>query len=253
MKGIHLFVILMICCEGLILPASSESDEGSLLFGVQNLTIEVPPTQTGVLGSKEHMNGYLGWLQECSFRISHYSNKVLRVFGMTELDWDQDIPPSGETITKAPITAPTPEVKPTFGIPNSSELTTIRTIRGSTNGGKQSVNVFIPASYWELWYTADPELMGGQDLGSYKGAVSALFPSMCMIVTDVKNPDLVETIEPPGGLDKSLWQRSSDPRPWSQKFYRGYREYNFDISSKHVIEYVLEIRVRKSDFTSSQS
>ena len=183
MNWIHLFMILMISCEGRILPASSESDEGSLLVGVQNLTIEVPPTQTGVRRAKEHMNGYLDWLQECSFRIPHYSNKVLRVFGMTELDWDQEIPPSGEIITKAPIIAPTPEVKPIFGIPNRSELTTISTIRGSTNGGKQSVNVFIPASYWELWYTADPELMGGQDLGSYRGAESALFPSMCMIVT----------------------------------------------------------------------
>ncbi|MDO9326081.1 MAG: hypothetical protein Q7T80_14115, partial [Methanoregula sp.] len=230
MKQINSFVIVMICISCLVIPVSSESDENSLLIGVQNLSITVPPTQTGVQGSKEHMYGYQGWLNNCAIAISGYSNRLLVVFGMDEMDWYQDSSTSSSRLEPATMipTLQEPEVVPTFGIPYSSELMTISTIRGGN--GKQSVKIYIPASYWELWYTVEPEIMGGQDLGSYKGADSALFPSMSIIVTDIKNPDNVETIEPPGGLDKTLWQRSYDPRPWSQKFYRGCREYNFDVS-----------------------
>lgn len=251
MKQIYSFVVIMLICFAcLVSPVSSESDEGSLLIEVQNLSLTVPPTQTGVLGSKEHMYGYQRWLSSCASAISGYSNKLLVVFGMQEMDWYQDsstLSSVSEPVTVIPTLQP-PEVVPTFGIPYSSELMTISTIRGGN--GKQSEQVFVPASYWELWYTADPELMGGQDLGASKGKDSALFPAMSIIVTDIQNPENVETIEPPGGLDKILWQKSFDPRPWSQKFYRGYRLYNFDVSAKHVNEYVMEIRIRKSDYPS---
>jgi len=67
-------------------------------------------------------------------------------------------------------------------------------------------------------------------------------------VIDKTNADrLVTTVEPPGGLDKTMWQRSGiDPRPWKQKFYEGNKEYYFVITAKHLTSYTIEARVPKS-------
>jgi hypothetical protein len=105
------------------------------------------------------------------------------------------------------------------------------------------VNVTVPYGYWELWYTADPLVTGGQDSHSATGINSAVFPTLSVVVSDAATGGVIETIEPPGGLDISLWQRSGDPRPWSAKFYEGNKEYSFDITARNLKSYVIEVRV----------
>lgn len=134
----------------------------------------------------------------------------------------------------------------TLYIPESSGLTTLITVIGQ--GGKTSDTFSVPGGYWELWYTADPLVTGGQDSHSATGSQSALFPSLQIQVIDKKNSDrVVASVEPPGGLDKTLWQKSgNDPRPWKQKFYEGNKEYYFVITARNLKSYAIEARIPKS-------
>jgi len=153
-------------------------------------------------------------------------------------------PTSTITPMLTPTTTPTPTPAPVF--PESSGLTTLVTVTGQS--GKTSDTFFVPTGYWELWYTADPITTGGQDSGSASGSNSAVFPYLSIQVIDKTNADnVVETVEPPGGLDKTLWARSGmDPRPWKEKFYEGNKEYYFVITTKHLNSYILEVRIPKS-------
>jgi hypothetical protein len=143
------------------------------------------------------------------------------------------------TPTPTPTAVPTPD--PLGDNPN---LVTIKTIAGVA--GSQTVNVTVPDRSWELWYTADPLGTGGQDRQSTTGANSAVFPSLKIVVKDAATGTEIETVEPPGGIDTLLWQRTGDPRPWSKKFYEGNKAYVFDITGRHVKSYLIEVRVPKS-------
>lgn len=140
------------------------------------------------------------------------------------------------TSTVTPTTLRTPDP-----LGENPGLKTVTTITGGS--GRQSVNVTVPYGYWELWYTADPLVTGGQDSHSATGINSAVFPTLSVVVSDAATGGVIETIEPPGGLDISLWQRSGDPRPWSAKFYEGNKEYSFDITARNLKSYVIEVRV----------
>ncbi len=143
------------------------------------------------------------------------------------------------------VTTLSPAASPTSAFPGSG-FTPLITVTGQT--GKTSGNFSVPGGYWELWYTADPLTSGGQNSVSASGSNSAVFPSLQIQVIDRTNGGrLVTTVEPPGGLDKTLWQRSGiDPRPWKQKFYEGNKEYYFVITAKHLTSYTIEARVPKS-------
>jgi len=121
-------------------------------------------------------------------------------------------------------------------------LATIARITGGP--GVTSQNVTVPAGYWELWYSADPLATGGQDSHSATGSQSALFPSLTIQITDTRTGTVIDTVEPPGGLDRALWASSGDPRPWSVKFYGGNTEYNFLVTGRHIASFTLEVRVR---------
>jgi hypothetical protein len=129
--------------------------------------------------------------------------------------------------------------------PESSKFTPLITVTGQT--GKTSDTFSVPGSYWELWYTADPLITGGQDSVSASGSNSALFPCLSIQVIDKTNSNrIVETVEPQGGLDKTLWAKTGiDPRPWKQKFYEGNKEYYFVITTKHLNSYTIEARIPK--------
>jgi hypothetical protein len=144
-------------------------------------------------------------------------------------------------VTPTPTPTPVPTPDPLGDNPN---LVTIKTITGVS--GSQSVNVTVPDRSWEIWYTADPIGTGGQDRQSATGANSAVFPSLTIIVRDAATGIEIETVEPPGGIDTLLWQRTVDPRPWSKKFYEGNKAYVFDITGRHVKSYLIEVRVPKS-------
>jgi hypothetical protein len=113
--------------------------------------------------------------------------------------------------------------------------------------GKTSDSFSVPGGYWELWYTADPLITGGQDSVSATGSNAALFPSLSIQILDKNSRRVVETVEPQGGLDKTLWVKSGlDPRPWKQKFYEGNKEYYFVVSARHLNSYTIEARIPKS-------
>jgi hypothetical protein len=107
-----------------------------------------------------------------------------------------------------------------------------------------SANITIPSGYWELWYTADPLTIGGTDSHSSTGSNSAVFPTLTIGITDLNTGEVLDTVEPPGGLDQSLWQGRNDPRPWVQKFYQGGSDYQFSVTARHVKSYVIEVRVK---------
>jgi hypothetical protein len=132
---------------------------------------------------------------------------------------------------------------PTSIFPESSKYTSLITVTGQF--GKTSDTFSVPGGYWELWYTADPLITGGQDSVSASGTNSALFPFLSIQVIDKNNSDrVVDTVEPPGGLDKTLWEKSGkDPRPWKQKFYEGNKAYCFVITTKHLKSYTIEARI----------
>ena len=153
------------------------------------------------------------------------------------------VPTTEPTSTITPMPTPTPT--PTSQFADGSKFTTLMTVTGQS--GKTSDTFTVPVGYWELWYTADPLTSGGQDSVSGSGSNSAVFPYLSIQVIDKNSERVVETVEPPGGLDKTMWSKSGiDPRPWKQKFYEGNKEYYFVITTKHIKSYVIEARIPKS-------
>jgi hypothetical protein len=100
------------------------------------------------------------------------------------------------------------------------------------------------------------------------GSYSAVIPVFSIQVMDAQDPNrIVRTITPPGGIDPDLWAGKAqptpevtrapkyavtvatptlskpDPRPWTEKFYEGQRNYYFIINSKFINSYTLNIRV----------
>ncbi len=180
------------------------------------------------------------------------------IIGCTQSVSSGTAPAPVQTPVNTPAPTPSPEVQlstptpsPTAmittgqtqppAIPESAGLTTIRTIIGI--GNETVTNVSIPSSYWELWYTADPLTMGGQNAQSVSSA-SAVFPSLTITIVDHDSGKIFDTVQPPGGLDSTLWQRVGDPRPWSQKYYSGDSVYDFEISGQNLRSYTIDIRVR---------
>jgi len=153
--------------------------------------------------------------------------------------------PSTSVSPVATMTTTEVPANPASVFPESSKFTTLITVTGQS--GKTSDTFTVPQGYWELWYSADPLITGGQDSVSASGSNSALFPYFSIQVIDIKNSDrIVETVEPQGGLDKTLWVKSGmDPRPWKQKFYEGNTEYRFVIITKHLKSYAIEARIPK--------
>ncbi len=146
------------------------------------------------------------------------------------------------TVTTIPSTEPTEEVLTASVIPARPELKIIKRITGSSS--TLSENISVPYSSWELWYTAEPFAIGGQDSHSASGSQSVVFPKLTIQVKDLRSGKVVE-IEPPGGLDAELWRTSTDPRPWKEKIYSGNSDYNILVTARFVTSYTLEVRVLK--------
>ena len=149
---------------------------------------------------------------------------------------------SSVTLSQTPI--PT-TASLTSAFSGSPGLTTLISVTGKTGQTSDAFNV--TGGYWELRYTADPIATGGQDSVSSSGSNSAVFPYLQIQVIDKNSDRVVTSVEPPGGLDKNLWQKSGlDPRPWKQKFYEGNKEYYFVITAKHLTSYTVEARIPTS-------
>jgi len=177
-----------------------------------------------------------GTSQDSWFPATHtYSNNG--VYSIQGTSYQSD----GQTTTQ--MTQVT--ISSYVSILESSTMTTLTTFSGSNS---LTTNNFYAPSYWELWYTADPKVMGGQGQTSATGSNSAVFPTLSIQVMDGDNPNqVIRTIEPPGGLDITLWRKSEiDPRPWVEKFYEGNKHYYLIVNAQFLNSYAIEIRVPKT-------
>ncbi len=151
-----------------------------------------------------------------------------------------ELPTVAQTVAVT-TTGPTIPVPDPFG--ESPTLKTVAVVTGIS--GHQTVNISVPYGYWEMWYTADPLATGGQDSHAATGSQSAVFPSLAILVSDPATGKEIATVEPPGSLDISLWQRAGDPRPWSKKFFVGDRMFVFDVTARHLKSYLIGVRIPK--------
>lgn len=141
--------------------------------------------------------------------------------------------------------------------------------------------MYIPFPYWELVYTITPSTSvnpvtieitpsRGQGLAysGVSGSYSSSSPQFTIQVMDGDDPNrIVRTISPPGGIDVDLWEgiapttkensnyyarqkktvvptpTAVDPRPWTEKFYEGQRNYYFIITAQSLESYEIEIKV----------
>lgn len=156
------------------------------------------------------------------------------------------VPTNTEPQTVTPtitVTAGGPTIPVPDPLGESPTLMTAAVVTGVS--GRQTVNVSVPYGYWEMWYTADPLVCGGQDSHAGTGSQSAVFPSLAIVVSDPATGREIATVGPPGSLDISLWQRIGDPWPWSKKFFEGDKILVLDITARHLKSYLIGVRIPK--------
>jgi hypothetical protein len=137
----------------------------------------------------------------------------------------------------------------------NTSMTSYAKISGKYSGTTQIIT--IPFPYWDLVYTVDPvpasepgsvQVVSTSGTGiSYsgvQGSYSGVIPQFSVQVVDAADPNrIVRTFSPPGGINQELWTATSDPRPWTEKFYEGQRSYYFIIKSTLLNSYTIDIRV----------
>lgn len=163
----------------------------------------------------------------------------------------------------------------------NTSMTTFATL-GSSQGASGTTNIiYMPFPYWELEYTVEPATRltqskfeitptagSGIAHSGIEGSYSTVKPEFTIQVMDGDDPNrIVRTITPPGGIDLDLWlgnepeggeypTRTSkyasqvtpvvtpvDPRPWTEKFYEGQRNYYFIFTAKGLTAYSIKINV----------
>ena len=135
--------------------------------------------------------------------------------------------------------------------------------------------IYIPSQYWEIWYSVDlledlqnPELEEVSEDDIIVQSASVLNPVFKIIITDYDTKQKVAEITPTGGLDPKIWKGlfgnntdvstvvsksgdeisiNWDPRPWKEKFFEGYRNYQLDIIASHITSYKIEIKLPDPD------
>jgi hypothetical protein len=162
----------------------------------------------------------------------------------------------------------------------NTSMTTIAKISLDDARGGTTNTMYIPFPYWELVYTVNPagelkpskvEVIATGGIGYSRSGVSGSYsttqPQFSIQVMDGDDPNrIVRTITPPGGIDLDLWLgkkgeakensqvnfkkvvddptfKAVDPRPWTEKFYEGQRNYFFIITAQSLDSYSIEIRV----------
>ncbi|MDD1687591.1 hypothetical protein [Methanoregula sp.] len=165
-------------------------------------------------------------------------NSLLNIFGQEKVNWSMP----GEM--KAPVeestTPPVNSAPVTYAyaakLPSGPGVYTFDTISGQSGYQRHIVPVYY--DNWEVWYTVEPvESEQNSHLSS---------PSFKIVITDLGSGQKIATIEPPGGLDATLWKQY-DPRPWSNSFSgEDDRVYSFDITANDVKSYLIEVKRRRS-------
>lgn len=162
-----------------------------------------------------------------------------------------------------------------------TNMTTFATIESSTGRSGTTKILYIPFPYWELVYTVEPAsdvkpvtikltpTKGeGLSYSGVSGSYSTAKPQFTIQVMDGNDPNrIVRTITPPGGIDLNLWKgikpstthensqfktnqmvtavetKIVDPRPWTEKFFEGQRNYYFIITAQSLDSYSIEIQI----------
>jgi len=158
-------------------------------------------------------------------------------------------------------------------ISRNTSMTTFATFGSSDGASGTSSIIFVPFPYWELEYTVEPvpalpnvgkfDITPTQGSGiahsGFEGSYSTVKPEFTVQVMDGDDPNrIVRTLTPPGGIDLDLWlgnkpeggeypTRTSkyaaqvtpevtpvDPRPWTEKFYEGERNYGLSSYSMKI-------------------
>jgi hypothetical protein len=115
-----------------------------------------------------------------------------------------------------------------------------------------------------------PTLGNDVSYSGIQGSYGSVSPQFSIQVMDATDPNrIVRSISPPGGIDPDLWNgvtqptpavtsttpvkystiaptltpSSTDPRPWTEKFYEGQRGYYFIINSQYINSYTIKILI----------
>ena len=165
-------------------------------------------------------------------------------------------------------------------------MTTFATISSSNGASGTTKIMYIPFPYWELVYTVEPSSSlkpesiavtptqgTGLSYSGLSGSYSTANPQFTIQVMDGDDPNrIVRTISPPGGINLDLWTgvkpstthensqfktnqikpvataqtETIDPRPWTEKFFEGQRNYYFIITAQSLDSYTIKIQIPTS-------
>jgi hypothetical protein len=117
---------------------------------------------------------------------------------------------------------PTPGI-PLENFPNRSMIT-YATIEGRWSGTTQTFS--IPYPYWQLEYTAEPTALPPD-----------VFPRLTIQVFDAGDPNRVVGI-----IEQEVYTTAPE-RPWVEKFYEGNRTYYFQVTTRFIKSYTINLQV----------
>ncbi|HMA05340.1 MAG TPA: hypothetical protein VKO45_05375 [Methanomicrobiales archaeon] len=121
----------------------------------------------------------------------------------------------------------TPTPNPTIPQPSlqNRSLVTYATISNRWPGTTE--NVYVPAPWWVLEYTAEPMALPPN-----------AYPMLIIQVFDAQDPNRL-VIAP---IRQYIYEEPSDT-PWSQKLYEGRRTYYFRVDTSFIKTYTIRIKV----------
>ena len=144
---------------------------------------------------------------------------------------------------------------------------------------------YVPSSYWEMWYTVDlrddlqyPTMTektssiekkndGTKVIPERTDSISVVNPYFSIKVLNADSNSVIRTVTPAGGLNPRLWKGDFaspdttetfdftkvvskevnwDPRPWKEKFFEGYKNYQLEVDARNLLSYSIEIKVSGS-------
>ena len=91
-------LLLILLISAIVLPVAAEDPKyEDMLKKAQNLNVTVPEKGTALMGTKESMGEYLDWLNACSDAMITFVDDVMKVFGVGNTPYAQDMKKTLET------------------------------------------------------------------------------------------------------------------------------------------------------------
>ena len=143
----------------------------------------------------------------------------------TETPWDGSVKNIGFVGQPDGQVTPSPNpTVPSLSVQNRT-LVTYAQIPGTWPGTTE--NLYIPAPWWVLEYTAEPRALPPN-----------AYPLLVVQVFDAQNPNRFVTAP----IKQTIYEEPSDT-PWSLKLYEGRRTYYFKVDTWFIKSYTLTIKV----------